>query len=90
VTLLEFGAELRADAVLVNKLKSLPNVTIIATRRPPSSPARRQAHGLNYKDRVTGEASASSWKAASCRSAWCPTPSGCAARWSCPSTARSS
>lgn len=29
VTLLEFAAELRADAVLVNKLRSLPNVSVV-------------------------------------------------------------
>lgn len=31
VTLLEFGAELRADAVLQRKLRSLPNVTIVTS-----------------------------------------------------------
>src|SRR5690606_18537994 len=31
VTLIEFGDELRADAVLVNKLRSLPNVKILTS-----------------------------------------------------------
>jgi alkyl hydroperoxide reductase subunit F len=31
VTLIEFGAELRADAVLQRKLRSLPNVTVITS-----------------------------------------------------------
>jgi alkyl hydroperoxide reductase subunit F len=35
VTLLEFDSKLRADAVLVKKLESLPNVKIIRTPRPP-------------------------------------------------------
>jgi alkyl hydroperoxide reductase subunit F len=36
VTLIEFGAELRADAVLQRKLRSLANVTVITSmRRPP-------------------------------------------------------
>ncbi|NMM38312.1 MAG: alkyl hydroperoxide reductase subunit F [Glaciimonas sp.] len=51
VTLLEFGAELRADAVLQRKLLSLPNVTVI------TSAQTTEVHGdgkkvtsLSYKD----------------------------------------
>ena len=40
VTLLEFDTQLRADAVLQRKLRSLPNVDgAHSTRRPPRSPA---------------------------------------------------
>lgn len=55
VTLIEFGAELRADAVLQRKLHSLPNVRVI------TSAQTSQIHGdgkkvtsLNYTDRVSG------------------------------------
>ncbi|SEO32435.1 alkyl hydroperoxide reductase subunit F [Duganella sp. CF517] len=57
VTLIEFGAELRADAVLQRKLRSLANVTVI------TSAATTEIHGdgkivngLSYNDRVSGEA----------------------------------
>ena len=59
VTLLEFGDALRADAVLVAKLKSLPNVTIhvmaqtteITGTNPDGS---GKVDGLVYKDRRDG------------------------------------
>jgi len=57
VTLLEFGAELRADAVLVNKLKSLPNVTILMNAQTTEfTGTNGKLDGLNYTDRVSGEA----------------------------------
>ena len=56
VTLLEFAAELRADAVLVRKLRSLPNVTI-HTRAQTSEITGdgQKVNGLSYIDRTSGE-----------------------------------
>ncbi|PZP35149.1 MAG: alkyl hydroperoxide reductase subunit F [Roseateles depolymerans] len=57
VTLLEFGEQLRADAVLVNKARSLPNVTIITQAQTTEfTGAAGKLNGLNYTDRATGEA----------------------------------
>ncbi|NCT85043.1 MAG: alkyl hydroperoxide reductase subunit F [Comamonadaceae bacterium] len=57
VTLLEFGAELRADAVLVKKLESLPNVTIIKNAQTTEfTGTAGKLDGLNYTDRVSGAA----------------------------------
>jgi alkyl hydroperoxide reductase subunit F len=55
VTLLEFGAQLRADDVLQRKLRSLPNVTVITdaqTTEIAGDGAR--VNGLVYRDRRTG------------------------------------
>ncbi|MNF28464.1 Alkyl hydroperoxide reductase subunit F [compost metagenome] len=52
VTLLEFGEQLRADAVLQNKLRSLPNVTIITMAQTTEVLGDGQkVTGLVYKDR---------------------------------------
>jgi len=57
VTLLEFGDQLRADAVLVKKLQSLPNVRIIVQAQTTElTGAGGKLNGLNYTDRATGEA----------------------------------
>jgi len=57
VTLIEFGEALRADAVLVNKLKSLPNVTIHTSAQTTEFTGEGgKLNGLNYIDRVSGEA----------------------------------
>jgi alkyl hydroperoxide reductase subunit F len=56
VTLLEFDSVLRADAVLQNKLRSLPNVTIITSAQTTEVTGTDKVNGLNYKDRVSGEA----------------------------------
>ena len=57
VTLLEFGESLRADAVLVRKLESLPNVTIITQAQTTEFTGEAgKLNGLNYTDRVSGEA----------------------------------
>jgi alkyl hydroperoxide reductase subunit F len=57
VTLLEFAAELRADAVLVNKLRSLPNVSIVTNAQTTEfTGTNGKLDGLNYTDRVSGEA----------------------------------
>mgnify|MGYP001606153353 CR=1 FL=1 len=57
VTLLEFGDALRADAVLVAKLKSLPNVTIHTQAQTTEFTGDgSKLNGLRYTDRATGEA----------------------------------
>ncbi|HEX5354833.1 MAG TPA: alkyl hydroperoxide reductase subunit F [Aquabacterium sp.] len=56
VTLVEFAEQLKADAVLVNKLKSLPNVTIHTNAQTTEiTGAEGKVNGLKYKDRATGE-----------------------------------
>ena len=56
VTLLEFDSKLRADAVLVRKLESLPNVKIIVSAQTTEVNGDGQkVTGLTYKDRVSGE-----------------------------------
>ena len=56
VTLLEFDSKLRADAVLVKKLESLPNVKIIVNAQTTEVNGDGQkVTGLTYKDRVSGE-----------------------------------
>lgn len=56
VTLLEFGAELRADEVLQRKLRSLPNVTILTMAQTTEVLGDGQkVTGLIYKDRSTHE-----------------------------------
>ncbi|RYF14203.1 MAG: alkyl hydroperoxide reductase subunit F [Comamonadaceae bacterium] len=56
VTLLEFGAELRADAVLQKKLRSLPNVDVIVNAQTTEVVGDGQkVNALAYKDRVSGE-----------------------------------
>ncbi|MCE1172872.1 MAG: FAD-dependent oxidoreductase, partial [Azovibrio sp.] len=55
VTLLEFGSELRADAVLQKKLYSLPNVTVIKEAQTTEVNGDGQkVTGLTYKDRASG------------------------------------
>lgn len=57
VTLLEFGDALRADAVLVDKLKSLPNVSIHTQAQTTELTGDgSKLNGLNYTDRATGQA----------------------------------
>ncbi len=54
VTLIEFADQLKADAVLVNKLKSLPNVTIHANAQTTEITGEDgKVNGLSYKDRAT-------------------------------------
>jgi len=56
VTLLEFGAELRADAVLINKLKSLRNVVIHTQAQTTEiTGADGKVNGLSYTDRSNGQ-----------------------------------
>jgi len=57
VTVLEFGAELRADAVLVNKLKSLSNVTVHTEAQTTEIHGDgTRVNGLSYTDRASGTA----------------------------------
>ncbi|OYT87066.1 MAG: alkyl hydroperoxide reductase subunit F [Burkholderiales bacterium PBB6] len=57
VTLLEFGEQLRADAVLVDKLKSMSNVTIHTQAQTTEFTGDGQKlNGLNWTDRASGEA----------------------------------
>ena len=54
VTLVEFADQLKADAVLVNKLKSLPTVTIHTNAQTTEiTGADGKVNGLKYKDRAT-------------------------------------
>jgi NADH-dependent peroxiredoxin subunit F len=56
VTLIEFADALKADAVLVSKLKSLPNVTIhVSAQTTEITGAGGKVNGLSYKDRVSGD-----------------------------------
>ena len=55
VTLIEFADQLKADAVLVDKLKSLPNVTIhVNAQTTEITGDGSKVNGLKYKDRATG------------------------------------
>ncbi len=54
VTLVEFADALKADAVLVNKLKSLPNVAIhVNSQTTEITGDGSKVNGLHYKDRAT-------------------------------------
>ena len=55
VTLIEFGAELRADAVLQRKLRSLPNVDVIVSAQTTEIHGDGKiVNGLSYTDRNSG------------------------------------
>ena len=55
VTLIEFADQLKADAVLVNKLRSLPNVAIhTGAQTTEITGDGEKVNGLSYKDRVSG------------------------------------
>ena len=57
VTLIEFDTQLRADAVLQNKLRSLPNVTILTSARTTEVLGNgEKVVGLVYEDRASGAA----------------------------------
>jgi NADH-dependent peroxiredoxin subunit F len=56
VTLIEFGEQLRADAVLVTKLKSLPNVVIHTQAQTTELTGDgNKLNGLTFTDRASGE-----------------------------------
>ncbi|RDI14229.1 alkyl hydroperoxide reductase subunit F [Comamonas sp. AG1104] len=55
VTVVEFADQLKADAVLVKKLHSLPNVTVITNAQTTEiTGANGKVNGLSYKDRTSG------------------------------------
>ncbi len=55
VSLIEYDAALRADAVLIRKLKSLPNVTIITGAQTTEVTGDgERVTGLIYRDRQSG------------------------------------
>ena len=55
VTLVEFADALKADAVLVNKLKSLPNVAIHTNAQTTEITGDgSKVNGLSFKDRASG------------------------------------
>jgi alkyl hydroperoxide reductase subunit F len=55
VTLLEFAPSLRADAVLIRKLQSLPNVSILTNAQSTEVIGDgERVTGLQYTDRSTG------------------------------------
>ncbi|MPW16427.1 alkyl hydroperoxide reductase subunit F [Paraburkholderia sp. CNPSo 3157] len=56
VTLIEFGATLRADEVLQRKLRSLANVTVITQAQTTEITGDgKKVSGLTYTDRASGE-----------------------------------
>lgn len=56
VTLFEFADKLRADAVLVKKLNSLPNVVVhVNAQTTQITGDGQKVNGLGYIDRATGE-----------------------------------
>ena len=56
VTVVEFADQLKADAVLVNKLKSLPNVTVHTNAQTTEiTGADGRVNGLRFKDRSSGQ-----------------------------------
>jgi len=58
VTLIEFDGQLRADAVLQTKLRSLPNVTVLVSAQTTEVHGDgTKVVGLSYKDRSSGAVS---------------------------------
>lgn len=56
VTLIEFDSQLRADAVLQSKLRSLPNVSVVTSAQTTEVLGNgEKVTGLVYKDRVSGD-----------------------------------
>ena len=55
VTLIEYDTQLRADAVLQRKLKSLANVEVITNAQTTEITGDQKVNGLVYKDRASGE-----------------------------------
>ena len=56
VTVIEFADMLKADAVLVNKLKSLPNVAIhVNAQTTEITGDGQKVNGISYKDRASDE-----------------------------------
>lgn len=56
VTVLEFAPELKADAVLQDRLYSLPNVTVLKNVQTKEITGTDKVNGISYVDRETGAA----------------------------------
>ena len=82
VTLVEFADQLKADAVLVNKLKSPPNVTIHTNAQTTEiTGAEGKVNGQNM-DRATGEEHLAPLEGVFVQIGLVPNTEFCAARWS--------
>ncbi|MBL1992616.1 alkyl hydroperoxide reductase, partial [Klebsiella pneumoniae] len=55
VTVLEFMPELKADAVLQERLNSLPNVTVLKNVQTKEITGTDKVNGISYIDRETEE-----------------------------------
>ena len=56
VTVIEFADQLKADAVLVNKLNSLPNITVHTNAQTTEITGDGSiVNGISFKDRANGE-----------------------------------
>ncbi|MFV8827500.1 alkyl hydroperoxide reductase subunit F [Alkalihalobacterium sp. APHAB7] len=55
VTVLEFNPELKADAVLQDRLNSLPNVTVLTNVQTKEITGTDSVNGITYMDRETEE-----------------------------------
>jgi len=55
VTVLEFASELKADAVLQDRLQSLPNVTVLKNVQTKEITGTDSVNGVTYIDRETNE-----------------------------------
>lgn len=55
VTVLEFMPELKADAILQERLYSLPNVTVVKNVQTKEITGDQKVNGITYTDRDTGE-----------------------------------
>ena len=52
--MLEFAPELKADAVLQDRLASLPNVTVVANAQTKEITGTDKVNGITYVERETG------------------------------------
>ncbi len=55
VTVLEFMPELKADSVLQERLRSLPNVTVVTNAQTKEITGTDRVNGITYIDRESGE-----------------------------------
>jgi len=55
VTVLEYNEELKADSVLQDRLKSLPNVTVLTNARTQEITGTDKVNGISYIDLQSGE-----------------------------------
>ncbi|WP_339253578.1 alkyl hydroperoxide reductase subunit F [Sporosarcina sp. FSL W8-0480] len=55
VTVIEFNDELKADSVLQERLRSLPNVTVVTNAQTKEITGTDKVNGVTYVERETGE-----------------------------------